>query len=77
MFEKSANKYLRKSAKSTHAHTQTNLASGANDEKSPNSAKSEFFKTKKIDQSDFCLIGNRKTCLNEWVVTGVNTNIEI
>jgi hypothetical protein len=43
---------MRKSSKLTHAHTQTNLASGANDEKSPNSEKSEFFKIKKIGQSD-------------------------
>ena len=69
--------HLRKNAKSTHAHTQTNLTSGVNDEKSPNSEKSEFFKIKKNNQSDFCLTGHRKTCLNEWVVTDVHANIEI
>ena len=51
-FEKKRDKHLRKSAKYTHGHTQTNLASGANDEKSPNSEKSELFKIKKIDQSE-------------------------
>ena len=50
--KKKRNKYLRKGAKFTHAHTQTNLASVANDEISPDSEKSEFFKIKKNDQSD-------------------------
>ena len=77
IFETSANNYPRKSAKFTHAHTETNLARGANDEKNPNAENSELFKIKKIGQSDFCLTDNRKTCLNEWVVTGVDINIEI
>ena len=50
--KKKRTKCLHKSVKFTHVHTQTNLVSGVNDEKSPNSEKSEFFKIKKIDQSD-------------------------
>ena len=42
--QKTHTKHLRKSAKVAHAHTETNLASGANDENSP---KSKFFKIKK------------------------------
>ena len=44
---------MRKSAKCTHGRTQTNLASGANDEKSPNSEKSELFKIKKLANQIF------------------------
>ena len=47
IFEKKRTKCLRKSAKFTHAHTQTNLASGANGRKIPKSEKPNFLKIKK------------------------------
>ena len=53
IFETIANNYLRKSAKFTHAHTETNLVRGVNDEKKPNAENSELFKIKKLTNQIF------------------------
>ena len=68
---------MRKSIKLTYAHTETNLASGANDEKLHNSEKSEFLKIKKNGQSDSWFFGSPVTAKRAQTWVGVDHYVEI